>query len=262
MNAPLLFLIGAAVTLLALAPAGKFLPTQPNFTGKQIPTAAGAVLLPIILLTLFSGTGGDFFVFSSYLLLAVVVGFVDDVWGDGGARGFRGHVGALLARRLTTGLVKILAFGGGALLVGVWVFGVGVSALVGAFLLAGWANLGNLFDVRPGRAIKFTLLPALVVLFAAPGWAASALSGLVGGICALFYFDVRGRIMLGDAGAAACGSAVGLLVLSVGPGAVWIVAGLLVVSLTLVAEFSSISRLIQEVGVLRWLDLWGRVRGE
>jgi hypothetical protein len=40
---------------------------------------------------------------------------------------------------------------------------------------------------------------------------------------------------------------------------VWWVAGVAIVGLTAVAEFSSISRLIEEeVGALRRLDLWGR----
>jgi hypothetical protein len=43
-----------------------------------------------------------------------------------------------------------------------------------------------------------------------------------------------------------------------GPGAVWAVAGVAILALTVVAEVSSISRVIEEVSVLRWFDLWGR----
>jgi hypothetical protein len=74
----------------------------------------------------------------------------------------------------------------------------------------------------------------------------------------LFHFDLRGRIMLGDAGAALWGSVVGYLVVTSGADLVWWVAGVAVTGLTAVAEFSSLSRLIEEVGALRRFDLWGR----
>jgi hypothetical protein len=38
----------------------------------------------------------------------------------------------------------------------------------------------------------------------------------------------------------------------------WWVAGGVIIGLTAVAEFSSISRVVEEVGALRRLDLWGR----
>lgn len=265
LNPAVLFITGAALTFATLIPAKKILPKRTNYAGKSILNATGITFIPIILLTVLftvSERSGNAFVFAAYLMLAVGVGYLDDVRGDGGARGFRGHVGALLRGKLTTGMVKVLALGGGALFLGWWEFGVNASALFGAFLLAGCANFGNLLDLRPGRAIKFTMLPALPLLLLAPGWAVGSVVGVMGGIFSLFYFDVRGRIMLGDAGAAVVGSVAGLLVVSCGPGVVWILAGLLVASLTLVAEFSSISRFIEEVGALRWFDSWGRVRDE
>lgn len=247
---------GSVITLATYAVAGRRLPKRTNFAGRSIPTSAGVLLLPAAVISLAFGHPP----FVLYLLLAVVVGFVDDVRGDGGARGFRGHIGALFRGRITTGMVKVVALGGGAVAVGVFEFGVGVSALLAAFLIAGWANLGNLFDVRPGRAIKFSALPAFLVLPFAGSAGAMSVLAVFGGILALFYFDVRGRIMLGDAGAAACGSVVGLLVVSSGSVVLWMVAGLAVISLTVVAEFSSISRFVEEVRVLRWFDSWGRVR--
>src|SRR3712207_7815695 len=50
----------------------------------------------------------------------------------------------------------------------------------------------------------------------------------------------RSRIMLGDAGVAIWGTVLGYLVVTSGPGVVWWVAGVAVLGLTLVAEFSSI----------------------
>jgi hypothetical protein len=134
----------------------------------------------------------------------------------------------------------------------------GVSAIFAAAILAGGANLANLFDVRPGRMLKFLGLPILGLLFVAPEGAVRIVMPVLGGAAALFYFDLRERIMLGDAGAAVYGSALGYLVVVSGPGAVWWVALAAILGATALAEFSSISRVIERVAVLRSLDLWGR----
>jgi UDP-GlcNAc:undecaprenyl-phosphate/decaprenyl-phosphate GlcNAc-1-phosphate transferase len=256
---------GAALTLLTLILLRPSLPKRPNFAGRNIPTSAGLTFLPIILLMLAASLaglleldeGGDWYLV--YSLLAGVVGFADDRWGEAHPeRGFAGHLGALSRGRMTTGLLKALLFGGGAVVFGVLAFGVGLEALIAAYLLAGCVNLANLFDVRPGRALKFLGVPVLILLFLAPYGAVLAVVGMVGGAVSLFYFDLKGRIMLGDAGAAIWGAVLGYLAVTSGPGVVWWVAGVAVLVLTAVAEFSSISRVIEEVGALRRLDLWGR----
>jgi UDP-GlcNAc:undecaprenyl-phosphate/decaprenyl-phosphate GlcNAc-1-phosphate transferase len=260
----LLLTLGAALTFLALALLKPYLPKHQNFAGRNIPASAGLSFLPIILTMLVGFAagvlgpldGGGWYL--AYSLVAGLVGFADDRWGGVGERGFAGHVGALSSGRMTTGLLKVLVLGGGGLVFGVLAFGVGWRALFAAFLLAGCANLANLFDVRPGRALKFIGVPVVVLLFLAPYGAVLAVAGVVGGAVALFHFDLRGRIMLGDAGAAIWGAVLGYLVVTSGPGVVWWVAGGAILGLTAVAEFSSISRVIEEVGALRALDLWGR----
>ena len=261
---PLLLALGAALTSLTLALLTPYLPKRQNFAGRNIPTSAGLSFLPIILVMLVapaagvvgSLAGGGWYL--AYSLVAGLVGFADDGWGRSAERGFAGHVGALSRGMVTTGLLKVLVLGGGAVVFGVLAFGVGWRALFAAYLLAGCANLANLLDVRPGRALKFLGAPVLVLLFLAPYEAVLAVAGVVGGSVALFHFDLRGRIMLGDAGAAIWGAVLGYLVVACGPGVVWWVTGGAIVCLTAVAEFSSISRVIEEVGALRALDLWGR----
>lgn len=264
MTALLLTPIGAAATLLSLQLARTRLPHRENFTGNRIPTATGLTLLPIILIAMMAGAAGWYAVgladwgYLFYSLLAGVVGYLDDVWGGARVRGFRGHLGALARGRVTTGAVKVFALGGGAMVLGALMFEVSVAAVFAGFLIAGCVNLANLLDLRPGRAIKFLALPILALLFLAPGTAALTVLPILGGMAALFYFDLRGRIMLGDAGAAILGAVPGYLVASCGPGIVWWTAALVILGLTVIAEVSSISRLIQEVEILRRLDLWGR----
>jgi len=255
---------GVALTLLTLILLKPYLPKRQNFAGRDILTSTGLSFLSIILMMLVASLGGLLWLgeggvlYLVYSLLAGLVGFADDAWGRGDERGFAGHLRALSRGRVSTGLLKVVVLGGGALVFGVLTFGVGWRALVAAFLLAGCANLANLFDVRPGRAFKFLGLPVVILLFVAPYEAVPAVVGVVGGAIVLFYFDLKGRIMLGDAGAAIWGAVLGYLVVTSGPGLVWWVAGVATVGLTTVAEVSSISRIIEEVEALRKLDLWGR----
>ena len=251
----LLLLTGAALTLLALVLSQPYLPRRPNHAGRNIPTSAGLCFLPIILVALGGSLCGlanvseeDGGSYLAYSLLAGTVGFADDRWGGTGERGFSGHLRALSRGRVTTGVLKVVMLGGGGLLFGVLALGVGWRALFAAFLLAGCANLANLFDVRPGRALKFLGVPVVVLLLLAPHGAVVAAAGVVGGAGALFYFDLKGRIMLGDAGAAIWGAVLGYLAVTSGPGVVWWVAGVAILGLTAVAEFSSISRVIEEAG--------------
>lgn len=261
---PILFTSGATLTLITLLLLIPQLPKQRNFADNIIPTSAGLSFIPIILLTLGIASGGLFELGSGgvayliYALVAVMVGFADDFWGKTEARGFRGHLGALKRGRVTTGALKILVLGGGAVVFGVVVYGFSSSALVAAFLMAGSVNLANLLDLRPGRTLKFLALPILVLLFLVSPAAALAVIGLVGGAAGLFYFDLKGRIMLGDAGAAVYGSVLGYLVVMGGPGLIWWTAGAMILGLTLLAEVSSISSVIREVKVLRRFDGWGR----
>jgi UDP-GlcNAc:undecaprenyl-phosphate/decaprenyl-phosphate GlcNAc-1-phosphate transferase len=260
----LVLTLGVALTLLTLVLTKPYLPKRQNFAGQSVPTATGLALLPIILVMLIASFSGELEFgegaawYLAYSLLAGLVGFADDGWGGEGERGFAGHLGALSRGRVTTGLWKVLVLGGGAVVFGVLLFGVGWLALFAALLMAGCANLANLFDVRPGRTLKFLGVPVVVLLFVAPQGAVLASCGVVGGVVSLFYFDLRGRIMLGDAGAAIWGAVLGYLAVMSGPGLVWWVTGVAILGLTAVAEFSSISRIIEEVGALRRLDLWGR----
>ena len=91
---------------------------------------------------------------------AVAFGVLDDLRGSGRRRGLRGHLGALAHGEITTGTIKLAGLAatglGAALLEG----GEPADVAVNAGLIAGGANLLNLFDLRPGRAIKVAALTA------------------------------------------------------------------------------------------------------
>ncbi|WP_380175349.1 hypothetical protein ACFEMC_08305 [Kineococcus sp. DHX-1] len=187
---------------------------------------------------------------------------------SGGARGLRGHLAALRRGRLTTGAWKVLGIGAtglAAAAVADRAHGSGggpgraLDVLLGGALVAGTANLVNLFDLRPGRAAKVASVAALS-LTAGPGAAdARPLAGAVTGACAaVLRDDLAGRSMLGDTGANALGAVLGVAALARWDRTGRAVALGAVVGLTLASEKVSFSRLIEAQPLLRELDRLGR----
>jgi len=191
------------------------------------------------------------------------LGLVDDLVGTGESGGFRGHLGALLRGRLTTGSLKL--FGGAAVcLVAVSLDIVAAPGrfLADAALVALAANLGNLLDRAPGRVGKVSLTVFAVLALASgfdPRLAGTAV--VVGAGLALLRPDLRERVMLGDAGANVLGAVLGLgVVVAFGPGVRTVVLVLLVL-LNLASEAVSFSRVIERVPPLRAADRLGRRTG-
>jgi UDP-N-acetylmuramyl pentapeptide phosphotransferase/UDP-N-acetylglucosamine-1-phosphate transferase len=244
-----------------------------NYRNKLVPTAAG-LALPLALFLVEAGRAvasaagiGDHRTIDGPRLLTLVVvcgfcllGTVDDIAGTGEHRGFRGHLLALAAGRVTTGLFKLA---GGAVIALVAVGAVTDGSLgrvvADAALVALTANAANLLDRAPGRAGK-TCVAAFVVLAIATGGdrALVGVAVLAGAAAALLLDDLRERLMLGDAGANPLGAALGLgVVLTTSPttrNAVLVAA----LALNLLGELVSFSRVIDAVPPLRALDQLGR----
>ena len=264
-QAALLLATGSMATPLALALLAPRLPRRPNLADVRIPTSAGTVFLPIILLAIMLGISGVIgldragFAYLVYAFVAGVVGLVDDLWGGSESRGFRGHFGALFRGRVKTGFLKLVVLGLGAVSFAVVVVGGVFDAAIATVLMAGSANLANLLDVRPGRALKFVGVLFVFALAFVGSWAVllPALA-VVGGAVGLFPFDLRGRIMLGDAGAAVLGVTLGYAVVFGGPGLSWWCFLAVILGCTALAEVWSISGVIEKVWFLRRFDRWGR----
>jgi UDP-N-acetylmuramyl pentapeptide phosphotransferase/UDP-N-acetylglucosamine-1-phosphate transferase len=193
-------------------------------------------------------------------LAFLILGLADDLIEDAGSRGFRGHLRALAAGKLTGGGIKLLGGVLAALVVASLAAPERRTAWLlplGAAVVASTANVANLLDLRPGRCTKvFLPLWGAGCLLDPPGGAWSA--GLAGAALAALPFDLRERGMLGDAGANALGAVVGTLLLA---GPVWLllVAVVVLLALQLLSERVSFSRVIDGNRVLRAADRFGRV---
>ncbi|SIO85973.1 hypothetical protein [Nocardiopsis sp. JB363] len=186
---------------------------------------------------------------------AAAFGAYDDLSGSADVRGLRGHLGALARGRVTTGVVKMAGIGATGLAAASLSRRGPVDTLVDGALIAAGANLVNLFDLRPGRAVKFSLLVAAPAL-ATP--AAPLVGPVVGASIALLPDELAERCMLGDAGANALGAALGVAAVARAPRPVRLTLLGGVVALTLAGEVAGFSRVIDRTPVLRRLDRWGR----
>ncbi|MBC8140180.1 MAG: hypothetical protein H7Y38_01925 [Armatimonadetes bacterium] len=203
---------------------------KPNFAGATIPAATGLTFLLVGAITYgaVAATGATLgMVYAPAFLLVCagfgILGLLDDKFGSREVGGFRGHIGALLRGKPTTGSLKLI---GGGLLALCAAFLVHrtdwLSVVLTASLIALGANTLNLFDTRPGRAqfgffVLFALpvmVSALLALYALrynthgflpddvrywtpPG---VLLAPLVFAVIAEWWSDATGKTMMGDTG--------------------------------------------------------------
>lgn len=245
-----------------------------NFAGRSVSLAEGAaVVAATTALAVRTGRPSDVLALGGIGAL----GLVDDVLeprlraaGGPVSKGLRGHLGALRAGRVTTGAAKAL---GMPVLAALAIAGAprprggATMVVLDAALVAGSANLANLLDLRPGRALKAVLPGALVLALvpAAGGRGRSgralALAALLPGVLVL-PADLREHGMLGDAGANVLGAAVGAAAtraLPV-PSRLLLLGG--IIALTLASEKVSFSAVIDSTPALRGLDRLGRLPDE
>lgn len=187
------------------------------------------------------------------------IGVYDDLVGlrstQLGAKGFAGHLRALRQGRLTTGLTKLGVVGLAGLAAGSRVGQSPSDRLVAGGVVAGTANLLNLLDLRPGRALKAAAVLSLPTLGGRDG---AFLAGPLGAAAALLRHDLAERVMIGDGGANGLGAVVGLrLACAGGPGWRRAVFAVLL-ALTAASERISFTRVIDATPGLRGLDALGR----
>ena len=203
---------------------------------------------------------------------ALAFGIVDDLAGSGKRRGLRGHLTALAHGEVTTGTVKLGGLAATGLVSSATAAGSPVDVVINAGLIAGGANLLNLFDLRPGRAIKVAALSAGLIAAgsALAGGPASQATGRdraaglaavaapMGAALALLPEDLGERAMLGDAGANALGAMLGAAAAGSLPrtARIGLLAG--IVALTVTSEKVSFTAFIERTPPLRWLDMLGR----
>jgi UDP-N-acetylmuramyl pentapeptide phosphotransferase/UDP-N-acetylglucosamine-1-phosphate transferase len=264
-----------------------------NFHGRTVTLAGGPALAAASTLTAAAGAGHARLAAAALLAggASGAVGLYDDIVGarpdQKASKGFRGHLAALRKGKITSGMVKIAGVGLAALEAAALAepsppagaptstvaargtggrrgrrkrasrgpIGRAVNVLLGAGVIAGTANMVNLLDLRPGRALKAGLIASTPLLGGEHG---GLLAGPAGAAAALLRPDLDEEVMLGDTGANALGALIGLsLAARCGPvGRAALLAVL--AGLTVASEKVSFTSVIESTPVLRELDALGR----
>ncbi|MDS1030111.1 hypothetical protein RDV78_06335 [Bacillota bacterium LX-D] len=235
-----------------------------NYKGKKVITAAGISLFFSFITTVFTLELIKPEQEIPLLLLwgvslVSMVGFWDDIWEDSHTKGLKGHIKALTEGRLTTGAMKAIV----GLLVAFFVsrnFSTNLFSLaLNILILALTINALNLFDLRPGRAIKIFYIAFFGLLFTHP-WENETLwlLALAGTLFVYAPWDLSGRAMLGDTGSNLLGFFIGynFVVLVSTPNKILIVLFLLLVHWY--SEHYSLTELISKRKLLNFLDRLGR----
>nr|WP_240895302.1 hypothetical protein [Kineococcus siccus] len=182
-----------------------------------------------------------------------------------GARGLRGHLAAARRGRITTGAWKVLGIGATGV-AAAWTLrpasrrpGELADLATAAALVAGGANLLNLLDLRPGRALKAALLVAAALTAGdVPAAVRPLTAAAAGAAVAALDDDLAGRSMLGDTGANALGALLGVAVLARCGRRGRLLALTAVLALTGLSERVSFTAVIEATPGLRGLDRLGR----
>jgi hypothetical protein len=210
---------------------------------------------------------------------AAAFGALDDLAGEGSSKGLGGHLAAAGRGDMTTGVIKIAGLAATGM-VSAWMIdrlrGAGsyqvtqrrrnavMATLAGGGVIAGSANIVNLFDLRPGRALKVVLLLAAPLVAGGRGAllftaTSSATAGAAAGAAiGSLPDDLAGRSMLGDTGANSAGALLGTAFVARTGLRGRLTALGVVTLLTLASERVSFTKVIESTPGLRELDALGR----
>jgi UDP-N-acetylmuramyl pentapeptide phosphotransferase/UDP-N-acetylglucosamine-1-phosphate transferase len=236
-----------------------------NFHGRTVSLAGGPALA--ISASVTSAAGARNARTAAAALVAGLgsgaVGAYDDAVGmrpEHKAKGFRGHLGALREGRVTSGLVKIAGVGAAGFVAAALLpkkrAGM-VNTVLGAGVIAGSANLFNLLDLRPGRALKAGIIVGTPL---AAGRTGGMVAGPLGAAAGSLGPDLGEETMLGDCGANAFGALLGTA-FAARTGVLGKLAALAVIGgLTAASEKVSFTKVIERTPALKALDDLGRLR--
>ena len=259
----MLFCIGIAITLLSIPMISKMLENsgmiRENYRGDMIPVGLGLVFIPSLVINsiilIYSNIVPEKIIMIYMLLFAsIAMSFV----GNRGVTGLIGHFKALFKGSLTTGAFKALLGGFVGLTLAVTLSKSIPNIIVATLVVALSTNMMNLFDLRPGRAIKAYVILAIIIFLASAKFNREVMMLIVPAVLAYFYFDLRALTMMGDAGSNVLGVSIGVFIVSSFDLPVQLVSLVLLVAIHVLTEKFSLTKIIENNKFLNYVDKLGR----
>lgn len=266
----MLFCIGIAITLLSIPMISKMLENsgmiRENYRGDMIPVGLGLVFIPTLVINsiilIYSNIVPEKIIMIYMLLFASIAmsfaGIIDDSLGNRGVTGLIGHFKALFKGSLTTGAFKALLGGFVGLTLAVTLSKSIPNIIVATLVVALSTNMMNLFDLRPGRAIKAYVILAIIIFLASAKFNREVMMLIVPAVLAYFYFDLRALTMMGDAGSNVLGVSIGVFIVSSFDLPVQLVSLVLLVAIHVLTEKFSLTKIIENNKFLNYVDKLGR----
>ncbi|WMT81528.1 hypothetical protein TEMA_18700 [Terrisporobacter mayombei] len=266
----IIFLLGLIGTYLMI-PLFKNLLTdsnciRPNYKGEMIPVSMGIVFLPMVII---NGIIVAFFTIDAISMLCLFLfifgmmamffaGIIDDTIGNRDVSGLKGHFKSLFKGKLTTGGFKALFGGFVGLIISVSISKNIADIIINTLIIALSTNLMNLFDLRPGRAIKVYLVIMITIFITLTGYIKILPLLILPNVLAYFNLDLKAKAMMGDTGSNVLGISIGILMafgytLNVRIG--WLV---FLVLIHLLTERFSLTKIIEKNKALNFIDRLGR----
>lgn len=155
----------------------KYKITKKNYRGKDIPHILGSIFILNSLICIFITIIFYYFslieenlykkllVFFFTSLNISLIGLLDDLFGDNKNKGFKGHINALIInKKLTTGFLKMILIPASLIPFALYNEHSLIMIVIKILLTSLLINLSNLFDLRPGRCIKFFIVQIILLL--------------------------------------------------------------------------------------------------
>lgn len=253
-----------------LCNSGNNICNSQNYKGKVIPVIGGIVFIPVQLAAVLQLTmqrPEHAYGYLSYMFLLLSMGFVgviDDLAGDRRIKGLINHVRSTLNNNMTTGFLKALIGFMAASIISLRITASFAELIVNVLIITLYANTINLFDMRPGRAVKVFLTMGIILLFSAEGKVAEALPLIVLILTALIYisYDLREICMLGDTGANILGITLGYYssIFLNNNSKLFLLA--ILILLNILSEKKSITAYINKSKILTFIDSLGREQAD
>ena len=235
-----------------------------NYKGDPIPVGMGIGIVPVMIINyvaiyFFTDSMNQRLII--FLLAIVSVGFIciiDDLMGNKEVSGFKGHLGSLLRGELTTGGFKAIVGGLVALFLSILISRSILEILVNTLIISLFTNLLNLFDLRPGRAIKGYLFIGTIYMLVGITVESKYIFILIAGYCIAYLpYDLKCKAMLGDVGSNILGITLGIITALNFDGISKFLLLSTLILINLLCEKYSLTKIIENNSILNYIDKIG-----
>lgn len=265
-----LFVIGVVITILTIPMIKNMLIrsslVRKNYRGDFIPVGMGIAFIPAamingLILSFFNIEGdriSTIFIMLFGIISMCFCGILDDSLGNRDVTGLKGHFTSMFRGRLTTGGFKAVMGGFIGLIVSASITKSIPEIIVGTLVIALSTNFMNLFDLRPGRAIKVYALLSIILLIIVSPFNRQVYMLIFPAVIAYFYEDIRANSMMGDAGSNVLGVSFGIFQVISFNIRFQIVSLIILVLFHILTEKYSLTKIIEKNYILNYIDKLGR----